>query len=621
MRPHRREQRSLIGFQHSAARLTVASLFVPLALLPLGCKKSSAPSANPPAEPRPTANGGTSESRGAPASRVDPAAEGAGFFVDVTRKRGLDFTSDCGPHRTYFMPESVGSGVALFDYDGDGDLDLYCISASWPPDAPTPPPQSPRNRLFRQKPDHTFEDVTDTAGVGNAGYGMGAAVGDIDNDGDLDLYVTNYGPNVLYRNDGDGTFTNVTAAAGVGDSGWSVSAAFVDMDADGFLDLYVVNYLDYDPKLPCTDAAGRREYCGPERFPGALDRLYRNRGDGAFEDISEASGIHEGGGRRGLGVICADLTRDGRADIYVANDNQANQLWVNQGGGRFIDDALLMGVAYNDAGQTEAGMGVVCEDLDRDQRLDLFITHLRNEKDTFYRNLGDGFFEDASAAMNVVDSSMRFTSFGVAAFDLELDGDMDLAIVSGHVFRGPVEPRAKALEPFWRPYAQPGRLLTYEAQSHRMEDADSKAGDFSRAVQVGRGLAWGDLDHDGDVDLVTSAGCGEVRIYENRALKKGHWLVVEPFDSTLNRIAVGSLVEVRGEGGPWTRRADPASSYLSSNSPTAHFGLGGAAEAEGIGVTWPGGLTEWFPGCEADRVIRLIKGKGAPTLEAAPKKE
>ena len=534
-------------------------------------------------------------------------------FVDVTERVKLDFISDCGPDRTYFMPENIGAGAALLDYDNDGDLDIYLVSASYPLEAAILPADRPRNRLFRHEPDHTFIDVTDTAGVGDRGYGMGVAVGDIDNDGYVDLYVTNYGPNVLYHNNGDGTFSDITAQAGVDDGAWGVSAGFCDFDQDGFLDLYVVNYVILDPEVKCFDKTGRRDYCGPERFPGAADVLYRNNGDRTFDNATEPSGIGVAGGFRGLGVVCADLTDDGLIDIYVANDNQPNQLWINQGNFTFRDDALLMGIAYNYAGQTEASMGVICADLDNDHDLDLYMTHLRGETDTLYRNQGGGFFEDATAEAGVVAASIRFTSFGVGALDYDLDGDLDLAIVSGHVFRGAVEQGA-TLSAYWNEYAQPGTLLSNDGNG-RFSDVGAAGGDLVTAVQVGRGLALGDLDNDGDPDLLTTADCGRARIFYNSGPPRGHWLIIRAFDPALKRDVHGALVTVHAGRRRWIRSANPGQGFLSSGDPRAYFGLGDVNSVDAIEVRWPGGARERFAGGVTDRVVTLSRGQGTSAGE------
>ena len=529
-------------------------------------------------------------------------------FVDVTDRVGLDFVSACGPDRTYFMPEIMGSGCALLDYDNDGDLDIYLISAAYPPEAPAPTTRTSANRLFRHEPNHSFTDVTARSGLGHTGYGMGVAVGDYDNDGLVDIYVTNYGPNVLFKNAGNGRFIDVTDQAGVGDARWGTSAVFVDYDVDGFLDLLVINYVALDPNLQCFSEAGRRDYCGPERFPGASDVLYHNNGDHTFSDATATSGIGTPPGRRGLGAVCADLNDDGRIDLYVANDNQPNQAWINLGGGTFRDQGTLMGVAYNHAGQTEAGMGVVCCDLDEDADLDLFTAHLRGESHTLYENRGQGMFQDVSAGAGIVAPSARFTSFGVGPIDFDLDGDLDLAIVSGHVFRGPVESGA-AGSPFWNKYAQPGSLLRNDGRG-RFSDVGDHAGDFASTVQVGRGLAVGDLDQDGDPDLLTTAGCGRARVFYNEYPDKGHWLIVRAFDPALRRDAYAARVKVRAAGRDRVRVADPGYSYLSAGDPRAYFGLGDADSVDWVEVAWPGGPVERFAGGSADRVITLMRGEG-----------
>src|SRR5262249_23238885 len=330
-----------------------------------------------------------------------------GFFTDITEQSHLNFIHDPGVDGTHFMPESLGSGGAFFDYNNDGLLDIYLVNAG-PHDKPN---TTVKDRLFEQQHDGTFVDVTDKAGLGDTGYGLGVAAGDYDNDGDLDLYVTNFGHDKLYRNNGNGTFTDVTAQAGITNSGWSSSVIFLDYDLDGALDIYVAKYLEYDPGVHCTDKAGRPEYCGPQGFLGLPDVLYHNNGNGTFTDVSVKSGI-AGSSLKSLGVVSADFNGDGYPDIYVANDGDPNHLWINQKDGTFRDEAPDLGAAVNALGQPEAGMGVAAGDIDGDGVLDLFLTHLRDEKNTLYRNLGTTGFQDDSWAVGLAGPSMAYTGFG-----------------------------------------------------------------------------------------------------------------------------------------------------------------------------------------------------------------
>jgi hypothetical protein len=431
-------------------------------------------------------------------------------------------------------------------------------------------------------------------------------VGDVDNDGDLDVYLANLGPDAFYRNRGDGTFENATERAGFRNRAWSVAAAFVDVDRDDDLDLFVVHYVDYDPDQKCTGLDGGPDYCNPLAYEGTLDALYRNDGHGTFTDVSAAAGITKPG--RGLGVVCADFTGDGWVDIYVANDSEANHLWVNRGDGTFAEEAVLRGAAFNAQGEPEASMGVDAGDADGDGRLDLFMTHLVREKNTLYFASDGGLFGDRTVEAGLAQASLPFTGFGTGFFDYDHDGDLDLAVVNGGVGRGRVWPGAE-WGAFWNPLAEPNLLFRNEGGG-RFTDVSRSAEPFAGAVEVGRGLAFGDLDDDGDLDLVMGTLHG-VRVFRNHAPPAGaHWLIVRPMIGV--RDAIGAEVTVVAGGRRTLRLAHAASSYASSSDPRTHFGLGAANRIDRVEIRWPDDVRESFAVAGVDRVVTLWKGEGEP---------
>lgn len=561
-----------------------------------------------------------------PAAAV-PTAGTAPWLNDVTADYGLDFVHETGGVGDLHLPEIMGSGAALFDVEGDGDLDAYLIngaldlgrSAGSSVDFPR---EGPRNRLFRQE-DGRFVDATEESGLGDPGYGMGVAVGDVDNDGLVDVYVSNYGADRIYRNLGGGRFRDQTAAAGLDVDGWSSSVIFFDFDRDGLLDLYVARYVAYDPRVPCYDTAGRHEYCGPSAFPGLSDVLLHNEGGFAFRDVSAQAGI-AAVADAGLGVVSDDFNDDGWPDVYVANDADPNQLWINLGDGTFRDEGLIMGASVNAQGVTEAGMGVVAADFDGDTLPDLFMTHLANESNTLYRNMGsDMGFEDVTAASGLAAGSAPFTGFGNVAFDAEFDGDLDLALVNGRVLRGPRLDSELAAP--WDDYAEPN-LLYRNIGGGRFEPAVEEAGEFHDRVEISRGLAIGDLDGDGDGDLLVSNGQGPARIYRNDAPRRGAVVRVEAWDPRLGRLAEGAIVVAEAGELRLRRIQCRGRSYLSSSEPTMVFGLGEAARVERFLVRWPDGRREEFANTEANvganaetdaeveaapvPTVRLVRGEG-----------
>jgi hypothetical protein len=540
-----------------------------------------------------------------------PAADPI-WFRDDTSAVGLDFVHEAGPVGKYFLPQIFGSGAALLDYDNDGRFDLYFVQNGGP-DSPA------RNKLYHQRPDGRFEDASAGSGLDIAGSGMGVAVGDFDNDGFVDLYVSQYGGGRLFRNRGNGTFEDVTRSAGVGLPSWGTSCAFVDYDRDGWLDLVEVNYVDYDATRRCGPADGAPDYCHPSNFPGTATRLYRNRGRDAqgrwlgFENVTRAAGLAKPG--PGLGVACADLNGDGWPDILVANDATANHLWVNRHDGTFVDEAVARGIAYGTMGQVQANMGVALGDVYGTGRFDVFITHLTDEMPALWRQVATGRFEDRTKAAGLATRHWRGTGFGTILADFDLDGALDLAVVNGRVGRTRGSPPADlTLDPYWADYAERNQLFASGGEA-RFHDVSLGNKAFCGTPSVGRGLVWGDFDGDGRIDLVVTSVAGSARFYRNVAPRKGHWLMVRALDPALRRDAYGAIVTVEAGGRRWVGMVNPAQSYLSSGDPRAHFGLGDATHVDQIGVAWPDGLSEVFAGTGVDRVVRVDRGKGQRSVQ------
>lgn len=535
-------------------------------------------------------------------------------FREEAARLGLTFQHENGAAGLYHLPEIMGSGAALFDYDADGDLDVLLLQGGALEAGPGRSTRSGHHRLFRNDLSANrdarslgFTDVTAKAGLA-ASYGMGAAAGDYDNDGDADLYVTSYGPNHLYRNNGDGTFSDVTRAAGSGldDARWSTSASFSDYDADGDLDLFVANYVDFTVTgaKVCRDPTGVRDYCGPLQFRPVPDRLFRNRGDGTFEDVSESSGITKADGP-GLGVVGADFSGDGLLDFYVANDGMANQLWLNRGDGTFVDSALIAGAALNADGMPEGSMGIAAGDPDNDGDLDLFVTNITRETHAFYRNLGRGHFEDARLRAGLGGATAPYTGFGTDWFDYDNDGWLDLFVANGAVTI--IEALRGNASPF-----QQRNLLLRNLGAGRFRDVTRQAGAPFESLAVGRGAAFGDIDNDGDVDVLVANNGGPVRLLLNDADPIHHWLEVRLRGVTDNRQGIGARVGIqRADGTTIWRRARTDGSYLSASDPRVHFGLGSESRIQSVVVEWPRGSREAWSGIAADRIVTLEQGTGA----------
>jgi hypothetical protein len=540
-------------------------------------------------------------------------------FRDVAADAGLRFQHVNGASGRYHLPEIMGAGGALFDFDGDGDLDVLVLQGR-ALDGTTPAQGPSRgHRLFRNDlsspagagPQLHFSDVTDRAGFIPGDYGMGVAVGDYDNDGDPDLYITNYGPNRLYRNNGAGAFSDVTAAAGEGlnDPRWSTSATFSDYDADGDLDLFVANYVDFtvSGSKICFDPTGVRDYCGPLQFRPVPDRLFRNNGDGTFTDVSESSGITRADGS-GLGVAGADFNGDGRSDFYVANDGMANQLWLNKGAGTFEDGALIAGVALNAEGQAEGSMGLAIGDPDNDGDLDVFVTNITGEGHAFYENLGGGRFEDRRLAAGLGAATRPYTGFGTDWFDYDNDGLLDLFVADGAVTI------SEALRRDLFPFRQRNQLLR-NAGGIRFQDVTEEAGPPLQLSEVSRGAAFGDVDNDGDVDVLVTNNGGPARLLLNELPPGRFWLEVRLEGLADNRQGLGARVGLLTKDGAtvW-RRAHTDGSYLSASDPRVHFGLSNATDVAGVVVEWPRGSREAWTGLRANQIVTLKQASGRSRL-------
>jgi hypothetical protein len=528
------------------------------------------------------------------------------WFADVTDAVGLDFTHDAGPVGDYFMPQQVGSGAAIFDFDNDGLPDLYLLQNGGPKSASV-------NRLYKQLPGGTFRDVSKGSGLDINGHNMGVAVGDVNNDGWPDVLVTRYNGVKLFLNNGDGTFRDVTEAAGLSNPSWGTSAAFFDYDRDGWLDLVLVCYVDYDPTWPCTGPTGKPDYCAPKTFKGRVSRLFRNLGAAAgkggvrFEDVTVPSGLGRLPGP-GLGVLCADFDGDGWPDILIANDGEADRLWINRQDGTFVDEAVRRGMAYPLSGVAMAGMGIAYGDVDGDGLLDVFVTHLAEETHTLWRQGPRGLYTDGTNASGLLRSRWRGTGFGTVFGDFTNAGHLDLAVVNGAVAAA-ARPGDGSLGPFWSHYGQRNQLFANDGRGH-FRDVSLANAPFCGKLNVARGLARGDLNGDGGLDLLVTTIAGRARLFRNVAPARGHWLSVRAYDPARKRDALGSLVQVYTDSRRWVRWLHPAESYLCSSEPRAHFGLGAVTAVDRVEVTWPDGAREVFRGVAVDRRVELRKGAG-----------
>ena len=536
------------------------------------------------------------------------AAETTLRFTDQTQAAGIHFKHTNGASKQKYLPETMGAGGLFFDYDNDGHLDIYLVNSGiLNRDAQSPRHVNHSDLLYRNNGDETFVDATAEAGLQqNQGYGMGCLAADYDNDGDADLYLTNFGKNQLYRNNGDGTFTDVTSHAGVGDGSWSVSASFGDFNLDGYLDLYVANYLDY--QLETAHACfleGVHFYCGPHEYPSARDTLYRNNGNGTFTDVTARSELHNVG--KGLGTLFTDYNSDGYPDIFVANDAVPDFLYRNNGDGTFTDVAVTAGVAYNSEGRATASMGIAAADYDNDELPDLFVTNFSLEINSLFHNDSDGFYTMTTFETGLADPSFSQLGFGTQFLDADNDGTLELFVANGHV---------------WDNVSKITPSLSYKQQCQifgnigtgQYRDLSESAGTFFKRPVVGRGVAVGDYNNDGAVDILVTC-CGEVpallRNDSQADPRRNNWVKIRLVGTESNRDGIGAKVWVQTNKNTQFKEATCGGSYASGSALTLHFGIGIQEMIQSIKVKWQSGRNQTVDFSNAEnpvnRVIRIIE--------------
>jgi hypothetical protein len=528
------------------------------------------------------------------------AAETTIRFSDQTEAAGIRFKHINGASEQKYLPETMGAGCLFFDYDNDGHLDIYLVNSGKSCENPSRPRTQPdeMNVLYRNNGDGTFTDVTTKAGFQkNLGYGMGCLSADYDNDGDVDLYLTNFGRNQLYRNNGDGTFTDVTTHAGVGDSHWSVSASFGDYNLDGYLDLYVVNYLDYQVETAhACSLEGVHIYCGPHEYPGAKDTLYRNNGNGTFTEVTARAGVRNAG--KGLGVLFTDYNNDGFPDIFVANDAVQDFLYRNNGNGTFTDVAVTAGIAYNSEGRATASMGIANGDYDNDGMLDLFVTNFSLEVNSLFHNDGDGFFTMTTFETGLAEPSFSQLGFGTQFLDADNNGTLDLFVANGHV---------------WDNVSQITPSLSYKQKCQLFENIGTEnfkeitkaAGPFFTRPVVARGTAIGDYDNDGDGDILVSC-CGETPVLlRNDSQMANNWLKIQLVGTTSNRDGIGAKVQVQTGKKTQVKEVTCGGSYASGSEHNLLFGLGTHSKVQSIEVKWKGGHIQRLENISANQIINI----------------
>jgi enediyne biosynthesis protein E4 len=531
-------------------------------------------------------------------------------FQDIAKSAGTRFITENCPTPEKHQPETMPAGVALFDYDGDGLLDIYLVNGAEMPSLVKTGPKY-YNRLFHNNGDGTFTDVTGRAGVAGKGYGMGVAVGDYDNDGWPDLFIANVNSNQLFHNNGDGTFTDVTANAGVGGGllhgrkMWSISAGWFDYNNDGLLDLFVANYCEWDPvHEPACMGLNGRGYCHPKSFAPLPNTLYRNNGDGTFTDVSEETGV-AGTLGKGMGVVFADYDGDGFMDVFVANDNSPNLLFHNLGGRKFEEVAFPAGVAYNEDGNALAGMGADFRDVNNDGLPDIWHTAIENETFPLFLNRGAGQFVNASQPSRIARITREMSGWSNGVADLDNDGWKDLFVARGNVMDD-IDAVSRHFH-----YAEPNSVFR-NLGNGQFEDVSAGAGaDFARAAP-NRGLAYGDLDNDGRVDLVVTALGQPVRVFHNISQNHNHWILLKLVGTTSNRMGIGAQIRVTtGDGQKQYNEVTTSTGYAASSDPRVHFGLGDFAVVREIEIRWPSGIRQVIRNAPADRILTIKESAGS----------
>ncbi len=537
-----------------------------------------------------------------PSTQIEGQSGPTPAFENQALERGLDFVHTSGGTPEKYMPETMGGGGLFLDYDGDGWLDVFFVNGGSFVDAEIQ--ISAAHGLFRNTGDGTFEDRSDESGIVVSGYGMGACSADYDNDGDADLYVTSVGENRLYANDGLGRFSDVTAVSGTGSALWSSSCAFGDIDNDGDLDLYVVNYVDFalDNNKVCTHEGNIRVYCHPNVYNGVADILFRNEGDGTFTDVTRESGVFTTDGK-GLGVVFGDYDRDGWTDIYVANDSVPNFMFHNLGDGTFEEVGFVLGVAVSRTGEPLAGMGTDMADVDGDGFGDLFVTNLNRQTHNLYQNTGAGFFLDMTLESGAGRATLPFVGFGTVFFDYDNDTDLDIAIANGNV----IDNMEDLVDD--TTYAQRNLLLKNDGRG-MLEDRTTEAGPGFQLVKVGRSLASGDVNNDGNLDLLVTNVGQTPDLLINDGQGSGNSLLVHLEGTDSNRDGVGAELSLSVGGRTLVRHVKAGSGYLSQNDLRVHFGLGESAVAEVLEIRWPSGTRDIFENVSAGRILTIREAEG-----------
>ncbi len=563
------------------------------------------------------------QSKPAASAGIEPGQPLDVSFVDVARQSGLNArTIFGGEKKNKYLLETTGCGVAFYDYDNDGWLDIFLVNG-WRLEG-FPKGQEPACHLFKNNRDGTFTDVTLKAGLARSGWGQGVCIGDYDNDGNDDLFITYFGKNALYHNNGDGTFTDVTGKAGVGGSGnrWNTGCAFVDYDRDGHLDLFVANYIDLDLKTAPLPESGPCLYkgvmvaCGPPGLQGGKNILYHNNGNGTFTDVSESSGITRANGTFGLGVLVADFNNDGWPDIYVANDSTASVLYQNLQNGKFEDVGITAGAALSPDGKPQAGMGVAAGDYDHDGNLDILKTNFAGDTDSLYHNQGGGNFEDVTFAAGL-GVNTKFLSWGCGFFDMDNDGWLDILICDGHVYPEVEQLKTEA------GYAQ-RKLLYRNLRNGRFEDVSLKAGPGITTPVAARGCAFGDFDNDGDIDFVVNTVNDYPQLVRCDSIAKNNWIKIRTIGTRSNRSGIGARIRCVSRSAESAKPLEQidevrsGGSYLSQNDLRVHFGLGKAEKVELIEIRWPSGQVDRMNNVPVNRLLYIKEGSGIVRTTTLP---